>query len=244
MFDFEPSKPSGFHADFALSVLLPLAEAAYAVMNRPGAAPILPPGFEMTGLIQADESLRQAILNQPGQANVAKAMMKDSAIFGLLGKNSSTKTGFIAFRGTETFEDWIADFDSFFEPYKYIANAGHVHMGFQSVYGAIRDSIETGVGAAVAGCEQLLITGHSLGGAVAVIAAPDIAKTLAPVAGPEVTTFAAPAAGLIDFTHFFNSAIPACSRVVNFWDVVPRLPPQIPVGFYEQAGTRVDVDAD
>ena len=87
MFDFNAPTPTGFHADFALCVMIPLAEAAYAVMNQPGVAPQLPPGFQMTGLIQADETLRQAILNLPNQSNVAKAMMDDSGIFGLMGKN-------------------------------------------------------------------------------------------------------------------------------------------------------------
>src|SRR5580698_5716304 len=75
MFDFNAPTPTGFHSDFALCVMIPLAEAAYAVMNQPGVAPQLPPGFQMTGLIQADESPRQAILNLPNQSNAAKAMM-------------------------------------------------------------------------------------------------------------------------------------------------------------------------
>jgi hypothetical protein len=31
-------------------------------------------------------------------------------------------------------------------------------------------------------------------------------------------------------------------RVVNFWDLVPRLPPQAPIGLYEQTGTHVNID--
>jgi triacylglycerol lipase len=240
MFDFDAATPTGFHADFALCVMLPLAEAAYAVMNQPGKAPPLPPGFQMTGLIQADENLRQAILNSPNPSKVAKAMMGESGIFGLMGKNPATKTAFVAFRGTQTFEDWVADFDVLFEPYKYVANGGQVHVGFQSIYAAVHDSVAAGIGAAVSGCDDLVVTGHSLGGALAVIAGPDLAKNLPLV--PELITFAGPAAGLSDFARFFDLAVPSCYRVVNFWDVVPRLPPQIPVGLYEQTGTSVNVD--
>ena len=242
MFDFNAPTPTGFHADFALCVMIPLAEAAYAVMNKPGVVPQLPPGFQMTGLIQADEALRQAILNLPNQSNVAKAMMDDSGIFGLMGNNPATKTAFVAFRGTQTFEDWVADFDALFEPYRYVPNGGQVHMGFQSIYGALHDSVAAGIGAAIAGCDDLLVTGHSLGGALSVVAAPDLAKNLTPSLVPELITFAGPAAGLADFAHFFDLAIPSCYRVVNFWDVVPRLPPQIPIGLYEQTGTHVNVD--
>jgi predicted lipase len=242
MFDFNAPTPTGFHADFALCVMIPLAEAAYAVMNHPGVPPKLPPGFQMTGLIQADETLRQAILNLPNQSTVAKAMMDDSGIFGLMGKNPGTKTAFVAFRGTQTFEDWVSDFDAFFEPYKYVPNGGQVHMGFQSIYRALHDSIAAGIGAAVADCDDLLVTGHSLGGALAVVAGPDIAKNLTPPSVPELITFAGPAAGLADFAHFFDLVVPSCYRVVNFWDLVPRLPPQLPIGLYEQTGTHVNID--
>jgi triacylglycerol lipase len=240
MFNFNAPPPTGFHADFALCTMMPLAEAAYAVMNQPGVTPALPPGFQMTGLIESDETLRQEILNLPGQSNVAKAMMDDSSIFGLMGRNPATKTAFVAFRGTQTFEDWVGNFDALFEPYKYVPNAGQVHMGFQSIYGALHDSIAAGIGAAIAGCENLLVTGHSLGGALAVIAAPDLAKNLTLV--PDLITFAGPAVGLADFARFFDLKIPSCYRVVNFWDLVPRLPPQAPVGLYEQTGTHVSID--
>ena len=82
MFDFNAPPSTGFHADFALCTMLPLAQAAYAVMNQPGVTPKLPPGCQMTGLIQADEGRRQAILASPTQSNVAKAMMDDSGILG------------------------------------------------------------------------------------------------------------------------------------------------------------------
>jgi predicted lipase len=186
--------------------------------------------------------VRQAILSLPGQSNVAKAMMDDSGIFGLMGQNPATKTAFIALRGTQTFEDWVSDFDCVFEPYRYVKNGGTVHLGFQAIYVAIRDSIVAGIGAAVAGCDNLVVTGHSLGGALAVIAGPDIAKNLTPALVPELITFAGPAAGLADFAHFFDLAIPSCYKVANFWDLVPRLPPQVPVGLYQQSGTHVNID--
>jgi hypothetical protein len=242
MFDFNAATPTGFHADFALCVMIPLADAAYAVMNHPGAAPQLPPGFQMTSLIQADETLKRAILNLPNQSKVAKAMMDDSGVFGLMGKNAATKTAFVAFRGTQTFDDWMGDFDALFEPYAYVPGGGQVHMGFQSIYRALHDSVAAGIAAATDGCDDLLVTGHSLGGALAVIAAPDLARNLKPALVPELITFAGPAVGLADFARFFDLVIPSCYRVTNFWDLVPRVPPQIPVGLYEQTGTNVNID--
>jgi triacylglycerol lipase len=242
MFDFNAPPPTGFHADYALCAMLPLAQAAYAVMNQPGVVPKLPPGFQMTSLIVADEGKRQVILNQPGQSKVAGAMMDDSAIFGLMGQSAATKTAFIAFRGTQTFEDWVSDFDAFFEPYRFVPNLGSAHIGFQDVYGAIRDSVVAGIAQAIQGCDDLLVTGHSLGGALAVVAGPDLARNLTPSLVPELITFAGPAAGLGDFAKSFDLMVPSCYRVVNFWDIVPRLPPQEPFGYYQQTGTSVGVD--
>jgi predicted lipase len=240
MFDLTAPTPTGFHADFALCVALSLSEAAYAVMNQPGVTPALPSGYRMTGLIKADESFRQVILQDPGRSKVAKAMMDDSGIFGLMGQNSGTQTAFVAFRGTQTFEDWVGDFDALWQPYKYVANAGNVHAGFQDIYGALHDSISSGIGAAIEGCTKLIVTGHSLGGGIAVIAGPDLAKNLK--LAPEVLTFAGPAAGLKDFAKTFDVLIPSCYRVVNFWDLVPRVPPQEPFGEYEQTGTQINID--
>jgi hypothetical protein len=242
VFDFTAPMPTGFHADFALYVAAPLANAAYAVMNQPGVTPQLPPGFQMTSLIVADETFRQVILNSPDPSKVARTMMDESGIFGLMGQNAAAKTAFVAFRGTQTFEDWVGDFDALFKPYKYVPNGGQAHVGFQSIYEALHDSVAKGLGAALAGCGKLLVTGHSLGGALSAVAAPDFAKNLTSPLAPELITFAGPAAGLADFAAFFDLAIPSCYRVVNLWDVVPRLPPQAPAGLYKQAGTEVSVD--
>ena len=236
--------PSGFDPRFALDVMIPLAEAAYAVMQNPGANPPLPEGFQQTALLQADETQRRTMLGKPDspQARVVAELLEDSGVFGLIGKNPATNTAFVSFRGTQTPGEWLEDFDAIFEPYKFVPGGGFAHQGFQSVYAALRDSVRAGLANAIAGCNRLLITGHSLGAALAVIAAPDIVKNLTPGVAAELITFAGPASGLNDFAHFFDRLIPSCYRVVNFWDLVPHVPPQAPLGLYQHAGTEVKVN--
>ncbi|MBO0879117.1 MAG: lipase family protein [Mycobacterium sp.] len=210
-----------FDASFARDVVLPLAEAAYAVMD--GSRPDLPPGFVQTTLIQADAAaLNTATAPHPA----VTAMTKDTNIFGLLGRNTTSRTAFVSFRGTSDVQDWLADLDAIPENYSWIPKSGRVHAGFQDVYDLVRESIATNLATATAGCDQILVTGHSLGAALAVLAAPDIFRNMPPnTIEPKLITFAGPRVGLSDFVDVFNADIESCFRVVNFLDIVPLVPP-------------------
>jgi triacylglycerol lipase len=210
-----------FDASFARDVVLPLAEAAYTVMD--GSKPDLPPGFAQTALIQADvAALNTATTPRPAVV----AMTKDTNIFGLMGRNTTSRTAFVSFRGTSDVPDWLADLDAIPENYSWIPKFGQVHAGFQDVYDLVRESIATNLATATAGCDQILVTGHSLGAALAVLAAPDIFQNMPPnTIEPRLITFAGPRVGLSDFVDAFNADIESCFRVVNFLDIVPLVPP-------------------
>ncbi|MGH3577830.1 MAG: lipase family protein, partial [Mycobacterium sp.] len=117
---------------------------------------------------------------------------------------------------------------------------GQVHDGFQDVYETIRTSIAANLATASAGCDQILITGHSLGAALAVLAAPDIFRNMPPnTIEPRLITFGGPRVGLSDFAHAFNATIESCFRVVNFLDIVPLVPPAP----YVHVGAQIAVDS-
>ena len=116
-------------------------------------------------------------------------------------------------------------------------------MGWMALYETIRDSLASNLAAACAGCNQLLVTGHSLGAALAVLAAPDILKNMPPNLEPRLTTFAGPRAGLHDFVVPFNMNIESCFRVVNQLDVIPHLPLPFPWLPYEHVGVEIAVDS-
>ncbi|MGH3967062.1 MAG: lipase family protein [Mycobacterium sp.] len=224
-----------FEASFARDVVLPLATAAYTVMD--GSPAVLPPGFAQTSLIRADGAVLAA-MSTP-RPTVA-AMTKDTNIFGLMGRNAATGTAFVSFRGSSDIADWLADFDAVPETYLPVAAFGRVHAGFQDVYELVRKSIAAGLAAATTKCKQILITGHSLGAALAVLAAPDIFRNMPPnTIEPQLITFAGPRVGLNDFAAAFNAAIESCFRVVNFLDIVPHVPPAP----YVHVGVEIVVDS-
>jgi triacylglycerol lipase len=210
---------TAFDLAYALSVGIPLATAAYTVMSGDA---VLPAGFEQSALIQADT---------PTQAgHLAKAMLRDTNIFGLTGHNGATR--FVALRGTETLAEWLQDFTvtpTGFGPY------GDVADGFLDVYQLMRASIMAAVHEFPIG--PLLVIGHSLGGALAVLAAIDIAKTVG--IDTSVLTFAAPKVGCKGFTAAANAAVSSCFQVANFLDIVPH----VPLPPFEHAGTVVRVDS-
>ena len=224
-----------FDAAFARDVVLPLAEAAYTVMG--GGAASLPSGYAQTSVIRADSAALTA-MTSPNPA--VTAMTKDTDIFGLMGRNPATGTAFVSFRGSSDVEDWLADLDAVPGAYLPVSGFGQVHAGFQDVYELVRKSIAANLATATVGCDQILVTGHSLGAALAVLAAPDIVRNMPPnKIEPRLITFAGPRVGLTDFAEAFNAAIESCFRVVNFLDIVPYVPPAP----YVHVGAQIAVDS-
>lgn len=232
-----------FDPTFARTVMLPFVRAAYAVTADPTHAPQLPDGFTQTALLEADMGLVTELLASLGdKAAPVRAMTAGGTVFGLMGQSKATQTAFVAFRGTLSLEEWLADFDAAAQPYLPLPNFGDVHVGFQAVYLTIRDSLRTGLVQACAGCTRLLVTGHSLGGAVAVLAAPDVLN-MPPGLEPQLITFGGPRVGLSNFVAMFNVKIESCFRVVNFLDIVPAVPLPSPLLPYAHVGTLIPVDS-
>jgi len=226
--------------DFLINVICPAAQAAYLVMSVPPPPLSLPPGYTLVTTINADPPKAAAAMAQakPDQQRLANEMVVESSIFGLIAWNASELTALVAIRGTKTVKDWIADIDAPPMPFIADSSAGLVHMGFQLVYEHIRTDIQTKLTANCAGAKRLLVTGHSLGGSLAVLCALDLAVNSTIKVAPELHSFAGPRTGDVKFAGTFDAAVPICNRVVNFMDVVPQIP--VPP-LYEHVGKEVSV---
>ena len=226
-----------FDPQIAINLYYPAANSAYLIQTVP--APPLPAGFTLTGPLMADPNKAAAMMAAAPAAQHAmvNAMLADSNIFGLVAWNATSKTAMVAFRGTQDAKDWLDDLDVVPVDYQAVAGIGLAHMGFQLVYEHIRASLKTLLNQC-AGIQTIQITGHSLGGAVAVLSGFDIARNMVAGSVPEFCTFAGPRSVDPGFSGKFNAAFPVCNRIVNFMDVVPQVP--LPP-LYEHVGQEQEV---
>lgn len=149
---------------------------------------------------------------------------------------------YLVFRGTVALTDWTANLDARSIPYPYVPNSGFVHKGFNSIYESMRNTVLRKL-AGLSSTKTLYITGHSLGGAIATLAALDIAVN-SHFRQPIICTFAAPRVGNLQFTIAFNNTIDQSIRVINAQDHVPSVPPPEISGYtHVKGGVIIDVYA-
>lgn len=136
----------------------------------------------------------------------------------------------VCFRGTEPIlADWLGNLSVI--PVK--RDYGKVHSGFLNGFLAVKRQLDRQL-------EQMpnlpvLVTGHSLGGALSVIAAAEW-HGVWPVEA--VYTFGQPAVGKAGFAAFIEKSYENYFRIVNDDDVVPRVPPT-----YRHCGELFHFDA-
>jgi triacylglycerol lipase len=151
----------------------------------------------------------------------AKSYDGKPALFGFI--LESDEQVVVAFRGTVTAFDWIADAIANQKKFRYVPGAGWTHEGFTDIYSSVRDTILSDL-KKLSPQKTLHITGHSLGGALATLCAVDAAAN-SHFPSPVVYTFGAPRVGDPAFVKAYGSRIACSHRVYNELDLVPHLPP-------------------
>jgi triacylglycerol lipase len=150
---------------------------------------------------------------------------------------------YLVFRGTVTPREWIFDANIKMTPYR-VPGWGNVSDGFQNIYNRSRDSFMKKLNA-LGNDFELFITGHSLGGALSLLALPDVVNSTH-FKKPILYNFACPRVGDDDFVKTYN-ALPGQQtfRVVNTSDLATSIPlpigvPFLPSGNYSHVETPVD----
>jgi hypothetical protein len=133
----------------------------------------------------------------------------------------------LAFRGSDDLRAWMTNVNILPVPWR---GGGRAHAGFAAALDAVRPELEAAL-AAVSG--HLLVTGHSLGGALAALAA-----SLRPEA--DLYSYGAPRVGDRDFRAAMERRRGGARRYVNHRDIVCRVPPA-PLG-YRHVGAPYAID--
>jgi Lipase (class 3) len=130
---------------------------------------------------------------------------------------------FVVIRGTQTPLEWLDD--ASIQPQPFINGWGSTTAGFLGLHNQIFPTIERLVAANQAAANQVFVTGHSLGAALANLAAAALSGG-GTVQKDRLTvySFSGPRTGNPDFAAKFNQAVGKAWRVFNTEDLVPTLP--------------------
>ena len=127
----------------------------------------------------------------------------------------------IAFRGTvaDEISDWLANLDCL----SVDTPQGAIHQGFFNAYNSMKDQIMKVLGGRRP--KYLWITGHSLGGALAVVCAYDLVEN-EKIALDGVITFGQPMVAHKQLAIYLDKLLLGhFAHFVNEADIVPRIPP-------------------
>ncbi|KAL6613843.1 hypothetical protein ACP70R_036113 [Stipagrostis hirtigluma subsp. patula] len=137
----------------------------------------------------------------------------------------------VVFRGTQenSIQNWIEDllWKQLDLDYPGMPEA-MVHRGFYSAYHntTLRDGVVDGIQKTrkLYGDVPIMITGHSMGGAMASFCALDLVVNYG-LDGVKLMTFGQPRIGNAAFASYFKKYLPHAIRVTHAHDIVPHLPP-------------------
>jgi predicted lipase len=210
------------------------AEAQYSSdpgQVNPATITNMPAGYTLVRTIQMTDFLG------PEQSRV---------FYGYVAVGGDPATAVVALRGTESTMEWWDDFHWDLVPFTQIPDGGNVAQGFDDIYNSIgtmtpgqqgtsapsafaAEVAKAATSGLAAGLDHaslpLVVTGHSLGGALATLLVTDLNATTA--LKPQAWTFASPHVGDATFAARYGALSTVSWRIYNQVDVVPYFPMDI-----------------
>ena len=166
---------------------------------------ILPKGFELRYTIRA----------------LANVEHPTEEVFGFSAESKDKII--IAFRGYASYPaDLVSAYDMLQVPYPFLKNGGKTSRGFTCIYQSTRNKLIRELNK-LSTKKRLFVTGHNYGGALAVLAALDIAVNTG-FKHPIVYTYGSPRVGDPDFALRFDKEVKNSIRIVNIHDSFATFP--------------------
>jgi triacylglycerol lipase len=172
------------------------------------------------------------------------ATQQSRVFYGYVAVGGDPKTAVVAIRGTETQMEWWDDFHWGMVPFTRVTNGGNVASGFFDIYNSIgtmapgddptrsapsavaHEVAQTATSNLGTGLDPsdlpMVVTGHSLGGALATMLVADLAANEG--MKPQAWTFASPKVGDATFAARYGALSTVSWRIYNQVDVVPYFP--------------------
>ena len=170
--------------------------------------------------------------------------VRSRVFYGFVAVGGDPPTAVVALRGTATTLEWWDDFQWDLVPFTQVPGSGRVAQGFYGIYNTfgtmtpgqqdsapapatfaadVASAATDGLAADVDPADlPIVVTGHSLGGALATLLVADLAANLA--LQPQAWTFASPKVGDAMFAAHYGSLGTVSWRIYNLVDVVPYFP--------------------
>jgi triacylglycerol lipase len=172
------------------------------------------------------------------------ATQQSRVFYGFVAVGGNPKTAVVALRGTATTMEWWDDFHWDLVPFTQVSDGGNVAEGFHDIYNTIgtmtpgqqestsaaaenlAEDVAQAATSALAGLDPgdlpMVVTGHSLGGALATLLVADLTANTA--LKPQAWTFASPKAGDSAFAARYGGLSTVSWRIYNQVDIVPYFP--------------------
>jgi hypothetical protein len=194
-----------------------LVDSAYDLLDR-GAAWQPPAGYTVLAKLSARE-----IWKLPRPFSELLEHLLPAVLFGFVASKGTDV--YVVLRGTRTPLEWFDDFTA--QPVAFQPSGqawGHSPLGFKVLYDDLGPQINQALAAhGTAAPKSIFVTGHSLGAALAHLAAAGIAAQFGAL--PTTYTFCGPRAGDSQFAAKFEATGLRTWRIFNTEDIVPTVPP-------------------
>ena len=170
--------------------------------------------------------------------------VQSRVFYGFVAVGGDPTTAVVALRGTATNTEWWDDFHWDLVPFTQVSNGGNVAEGFYDIYNSIgtmtpgqpegtsapgpfaADVAQAATSGLASGLDPaalpMVVTGHSLGGALATLLVADLAANT--TLNPQAWTFASPKVGDAVFAGRYAALSTVSWRIYNQVDVVPYFP--------------------
>jgi len=133
-------------------------------------------------------------------------------------ENEESNELYIAFRGSQSVEDLVLNCNCNLVTSEH---GGKIHKGYREYYKPLSEKIQTYLNQRERPYSAIYVTGHSLGGVVAVLCSLDVVHFSDKV---EVVSFGSPPVGDKEFKRRHTLQVPETSRVYDCYDFAARLP--------------------